>query len=131
MWPRHKFAEVAKRLEREGYEPVFIVSPQERPEWGGPLLSSLEDLASFIYESGAFLGNDSGPGHLASLLKIPHLIIAGNGLQMPLWKPGWYPGTCVKPPPWLMRFKSLRERWQVFISEDNVIKNFKESALRN
>ncbi len=131
MWPKEKFLWVADQLKREGYEPVFTVAPEERAEWGGPLLHSLEDLASFIYESGAFLGNDSGPGHLASLLKIPHLIIAGNGLQMPLWRTGWHPGAILMPPKWLMRFKPLRKRWPFFVSKRNVIKNFKKNVLMN
>ncbi len=131
MWPKEKFLWVADRLKRDGYEPVFTVEREQGTKWGGPLLHSLEDLASFIYESGAFLGNDSGPGHLASLLKIPHLIIAGNGLQMPLWRTGWHPGASLTPPKWLMRFKPLRKRWDFFISKNNVIKNFKKNALTN
>jgi ADP-heptose:LPS heptosyltransferase len=131
MWPKEKFINVAKALKMEGYDPVFTVSPKEQLEWDGPLFPTLESLASFIYESGAFLGNDSGPGHLASLLNIPHLIVAGNGREQPLWKTGWHPGTCVTPPPYLMRFKLLRKHWELFVSEKSVIKNFKESALRN
>ncbi len=76
---KEKFLKVAAWLSREGYDPVFTVAPYEQSEWSGPLFPQLEDLASFLYESGAFLGNDSGTGHLASLLKIPHLIIPGNG----------------------------------------------------
>jgi ADP-heptose:LPS heptosyltransferase len=131
IWPRDQFLKVANLLSNEGYEPVFTVSPLEAAAWESPLFPTLGDLASFVYESGAFLGNDSGTGHLASLLQIPHLIIAGNGLQMPLWKTGWYPGTIVAPPSWLMQIKYFRARWKKFISYKHVIKKFKESALRN
>jgi lipopolysaccharide heptosyltransferase III len=129
MWPKEKFLWVASQLKKDGYEPVFTVPAGLQAEWGGPLLQTLEDLASFIYESGAFLGNDSGPGHLASLLKIPHLIIAGNGLQMPLWRTGWLAGAAICPPKWLMKFKPLRKRWPFFVSKKNVIKNFKKNTL--
>ena len=71
MWPKDKFMRVSDRLQKEGYDPVFTVAPHEQPEWGGPLFQKLEDLASFIYESGAFIGNDSGTGHLASLFEHP------------------------------------------------------------
>jgi hypothetical protein len=131
IWPREEFLRVADALKERGYDPVFTVSPKEQPEWGGPIFNSLADLASFIYESHAFLGNDSGPGHLASLLNIPHLIIAGDGLGLPLWKTGWYPGTYLAPPPWLMQLKLFRKRWPRFISVNNVIKNFNQSVLSN
>lgn len=131
IWPKKKFLKVADRLKNEGYDPVFTLAPHEQPEWNSPLFQTLEDLASFIYESGAFLGNDSGPGHLASLLKIPHLIIAGNGRQMPLWRTGWDPGVVVTPPNWLMWFKYMRPIWKFLISEENVIKKFKKSILTN
>jgi heptosyltransferase III len=131
MWPKENFLWLAEQLQKEGYEPIFTVAPHEQPEWGSPLFQSLEDLAAFIYESNAFLGNDSGTGHLASLLNIPHLIIAGNGLQMPLWRTGWHPGTIVTPPKWLMRFKPLRKRPMLLISKRNVIKNFKKNVLAN
>ena len=131
MWPKENFLKVAERLRKEGYEPIFTVAPHEQPEWGGPLFPKLEDLASFLYESHAFLGNDSGTGHLASLLKIPHLIIAGNGLQMPLWRTGWEPGSLIAPPLWLMQFKFMRKHWRHLISEGSVIKNFKKNILTN
>lgn len=131
IWPKDKFLRVSDRLQKEGYDPVFTVAPHEQPEWGGPLFHKLEDLASFIYESGAFLGNDSGTGHLASLLNIPHLIIAGDGREMPLWRTGWHPGALVAPPPWLMQFKHMRKFWKTIISENKVIKNFKENTLDN
>lgn len=131
MWPKENFLKVAAWLKNEGYDPVFTVAPHEQPEWGGPLFSKLEDLASFLYESGAFLGNDSGTGHLASLLKIPHLIIPGNGRQMPLWQTGWHPGFLAQPPTWLMEFKEMRKYWQFFVSTKKVIKNFKENVLTN
>ena len=131
IWPKEKFLWAAEKLRKDGYEPVFTVAPEERKEWGGPMFSTLEDLASFIYESGAFLGNDSGTGHLASLLNIPHLIIGGNGLQMPLWRTGWHPGRVALPPRWLMRFKPLRRRWDFFVSKKSVIKNFKKNVLAN
>ena len=49
--------------------PVFIT------ENNNPIFSSLEELTSFLYESAFFIGNDSGPGHVASALNIPTLTI--------------------------------------------------------
>lgn len=130
IWPKEKFLRVATLLQKEGLEPVFTVSPQERKLWNAPLFPTLADLASFLYESGAFLGNDSGIGHLASLLRIPHLTIGGNGLQMPLWKTGWLPGTLITPPRPLMKIKTLRNHWKLFISSRDVFNKLMD-VIRN
>ncbi len=123
-WPKTKFLKTASHLEAQGFQPVFIAPPTERAEWNGPWLPSLSDLASFIYESGYFLGNDSGPAHLASYLQIPHLVIGGSGLNMPLWKTGWYPGSLLSPSPFLMHFKALRPHWHRFITVNKLLKTF-------
>ncbi len=130
-WPREKFLNLQSALKAEGYDPVFTVSPLERVLWNAPLFPTLGDLASFLYESRAFIGNDSGTGHLASSLGLPHLIIGGNGLQMPLWRTGWHPGTLVAPPRCLMRLKMLRKHWKSFVSIKKVINNFTGNVLRN
>ncbi|MBI5272434.1 MAG: hypothetical protein HY861_00435 [Chlamydiia bacterium] len=128
-WEKEKFLSLAERLQREGYEPIFLTSPSERHLWNAPLLTNLGDLATFLYESGTFLGNDSGPAHLASYLQIPHLVIGGNGHQMPLWRTGWFPGKLILPPQWLMRFKWPRLHWSKFIGVNKIIKNLKSSVL--
>jgi heptosyltransferase-3 len=122
-WPEQRFLQLARWLESEGYEPAIL-----------PLFPTLEDLASYIYESGYFLGNDSGPGHIASCLKIPHLIIGREEKQMKLWRPGWATGEVVVPPSWLPNWKGLRLReahWKKFVTLNNVIKRFKNNVLCN
>jgi ADP-heptose:LPS heptosyltransferase len=114
-WPGAKFLKVAGWLEMNGYEPVFL-----------PHFPTLEDLTSYIYESGFFLGNDSGPGHIASCLKIPHLIIGANDLQMRLWRPGWHPGEVVVPSKW-----APKTHWKSFVTARNVINRFKNNVLCN
>jgi heptosyltransferase-3 len=133
-WSKGKFLQVAKLLKKEDYDPVFITSPKERAEWGAVELASLSDLASFLYESGSFLGNDSGPGHLASYFKLPHLIIGRQERQMKLWRPGWRLGEIVTAPSWIPNWKSWRirdEKWQMFISSRKVIKELKSKVLDN
>ena len=131
IWPRAKFLALKTALAARGYDPVFVTAPAERGAWDAPLFATLSDLSAFLYESGGFVGNDSGPGHLASCLAIPHLIIGGNGLQMPLWRTGWHPGELLIPPPFLMRFKALRRYWHAFISAKHVINKFIHNTLRN
>lgn len=133
-WPRKKFLEVAEWLKGEGYDPVFVTAPGEREEWGSANLPTLEDLASFLYESGGFVGNDSGPGHLASYFGLPYLIIGQQERQMRLWRPGWHPGAILTAPSWIPNWKGLRirdEKWQWFVSTKNVIKMLQKRVLRN
>jgi len=131
-WPKEKFFKVVRWLEKEGYEPAFIASPKEREEWGAVDLPSLKDLASFLYESSVFLGNDSGPGHLASYFGLPYLTIGKQERQMKLWRPGWHPGEIVTAPSWIPNWKLWRirdEKWQLFITPSKVIKTLQKKLL--
>jgi heptosyltransferase III len=129
-WPKTKFLRLAKELQRMHFDPLFILSPAERTAWpeiDSPSLS-LEELASTIYESGYFIGNDSGPGHLASYLSIPHLIIGQDERMMQLWRPGWHRGEIVCPPKWIPNLKGGRwreKKWKHFVSTRSVLNRFK------
>lgn len=130
-WPKKKFLRLFHRLQKMGCQPIFALSPEERDGWpihDTPLLPTLEDLASLIYESGYFIGNESGPCHLASYLSIPHLVLARNEKHMRLWKPGWHNGIILLPPRWLPNFKGLRwreQKWKHFITTKGVLNRFK------
>lgn len=115
-WPYERYKYVAEELQRKGYEPIFITLDNQ------PLFPRLEDLASFLYESGAFLGTDSGPGHLASYLKIPTVTIASCYKHMRHWRPGWHPSKVITPPFFVSHFKYLRNKWKSFIYSKNVIR---------
>jgi heptosyltransferase-3 len=131
-WPREKFLKIASWLTKNGYDPVFVTAPSERSEWSAPLFSSLEELTSFLYESGGFLGNDSGPGHIASYLKIPHIIIGSQEKNMRLWRPGWHPGHIVIPARWIPNWKWLKlrdKKGKHLITTNKIIKTLKESVL--
>jgi hypothetical protein len=130
-WPQEKFLKVAHWLTHQGYEPVFIAPSSGQELWPSPPLPDLASLGSLIYESGFFLGNDSGPGHLASYLQIPHLIIAQDAKLMRLWRPGWMPGTILTPPRWFPNWKKLRKYWKKSITTKRVIKNLKNNVLNN
>ena len=129
-WSKAKFLKLAKLLKNMSFQPVFLLSPEEKEAWPevqAPYIPTLEDLASMIYESGYFIGNDSGPGHLASYLSIPHLIIRRREGNLPLWQPGWHRGAMLCPPRWLPNFKGFRlrdEKWQYFITTKGVLNKF-------
>ena len=127
-WPKKKFLTLANRLEKKGFQPAFLLAPHERSDWPAqlvPSLPTLEAFASFLYESGAFIGNNSGPGHLASCLNIPHIILGHQKRHMLQWKPGWLTGTVLLPYSWIPNFKGLRLRekyWNKLITTCRVLK---------
>lgn len=133
-WFPRKFLKLSRKLQSLGYQVVFAVSTNERPDWlfvekegiGLPLLSRLEDLAHLLYESGHFVGNDSGPGHLASYLQIPSVILAIFRQSISHWRPDWLPSTVLLPPKWAPNLKGLRlreQKWQYFISVRKVLRS--------
>lgn len=124
-WPREKFFHLYDRLQRKGWDPVFTTSPKEQEEWGGPCFPTLESLTSFLYESGGFIGNDSGLGHIVSYLGLPYLIIGKNETHMELWKPGWKPGKIITPPVWISNWKWTRDNWKFFVTVNSVLQGFK------
>ena len=131
-WSKHKYLALAARLKKMTLQPVFILTKEEAlswPEIKAPVFSTLDDLASMIYESGYFIGNESGPGHLASYLSIPHLIIGQLPKRLQMWRPGWHRGEILCPPAWIPNWKGFRLRenkWQCFISTNKALKRFKQ-----
>lgn len=86
VWPRPRFEELAHRLRNDGWE-VHLIDEN---------LPALEDLLTILDSADRFIGNDSGPGHLAALLGVPTFTIFGP--QLPeLFAPchplaGWIEG---------------------------------------
>jgi len=131
-WYRGKFLKLFDALKEKGFDPYFCLSPKEKLNWNHPQalsFDSLGDLASFLYESAFFIGNESGPGHLASNLYIPTLIIAGHAKRIRQWRPGWLQGRVLAPPSWIPNLKGCRLRenhWQKLISVKRVLKAFEK-----
>lgn len=131
-WSWEKFLQLANQLEMNGFTPVFLLTKEEREQYviserAAPLFPDLNALASYIYESGYFIGNDSGPGHLASCLNIPTLSIFRNKETARFWRPGWAPSTVICPSSWIPNLKGLRWRdryWQKWISVTDVLHRF-------
>lgn len=133
-WPAQKYLALAKALTQKGYEPSFIVSKDEKPEWDEiiqskfplPAFNSLSDVAKNLYEAKYFIGNDSGIGHLASSVGTPTLTIVMRKSIAIHWRPAFAPGEIVLPPPWLNpRF--IREKfWKQCVSVEMVLKKFEQ-----
>ena len=135
VWPEQKFLELAKLLEEEGFQPVFVVAEAERPDWEKildesyllPHFATLSETACYAFEAGYLIGNDSSIGHLCSNLQIPTLIISGKKKHITLWRPGWYKGEIITPPWWIPNFKKSRlreKKWKSFIQPKKVFNKF-------
>jgi ADP-heptose:LPS heptosyltransferase len=69
-WPRDRFEAVAARLRTTGWD-VTLVDDTQR---------DLDALLDLLATADRFIGNDSGPGHLAALLGVPTFTVFGPQL---------------------------------------------------
>jgi len=137
-WPVEKFTKLAQQLARQQFDVVFIMSEAELDAWTPRIDSrfatigfpTLDGCAAFIYESGFFVGNDSGGGHLAACLHIPTLSIHGRTGKSRLWRPDW--GTVeVISPAFNLVGRSLRQAcWKHFLTVGRVRRAFEKLVRR-
>lgn len=90
QWPAERFAEIGDRLRREaGFAVVLAGSAGEaelcrsvaarmrEPAASLAGKTSLAQLAALLAQAGLFVGNDSGPMHLAACFQIPSVVCFG------------------------------------------------------
>ncbi len=97
-WPLENYLRLAQKLSSKGRHVVFAVGEVERERWPGDAMKQLESAGSLVHPatyrdlldclSGAqlFIGNDSGPGHLAGIIGVPSVILFGPSDPC-VWKP--------------------------------------------
>jgi hypothetical protein len=134
LWPMKKMEALYLWLKKTGFQPIFVMTEQEKqvfpwPQY--PHLSglTLPELAHRMSLGSYFIGCDSGLGHFASCLKLPTLTIAYDPYLMRVWRPGFHVNKLVAAPFKLPRLPFLgtllRERcWHYFISVDRVKQAF-------
>lgn len=134
-WPRKKFLKLYLMLKKEGLDPCFVMSSMEEKLWRKEAsdffkikgFENYDCLASYVFESGYFIGNDSGVGHLASSLNLPVLCISRSKRTIDLWRPGWgrveviYPYNFI---PNIGGFRLRDKKWKYFISVKRVFRKF-------
>jgi hypothetical protein len=128
-WHETKFLQLARDLEKGRYEPVFVLTREEKMAWpimrfSAPEFDSLTEIAAFVAESGGMIGNDSGIGHLASCLGLPTVTICRSKMTANFWRPAFAPNALVTPPAWLPNLKGLRLRdkyWKDAITVPRVL----------
>jgi ADP-heptose:LPS heptosyltransferase len=90
-WPGERFVEVARYLEKTWeLEPVFVGGPGEDlfafRNWRTVAGAALAEIKSLIAGASLFVGNDSGPAHMAAAFGIPVVVIFGSSDPV-VWAP--------------------------------------------
>jgi ADP-heptose:LPS heptosyltransferase len=83
VWPLERYLHLVHRLRQQGYTVQVLCDPNQLQFWqeqGEAVIapSSLTQLCGLLDEAAIFIGNDSGPGHLAAVAGTPTFTIFGN-----------------------------------------------------
>ncbi len=89
-WPAGRFLEVARHLQQIGFVPAFIGAASDnltpfrafRTIQG----ASLSEIKSLLASAALFIGNDSGPAHMAAAFGLPVIVIFGPS-DPAIWGP--------------------------------------------
>jgi ADP-heptose:LPS heptosyltransferase len=89
-WPASRFLEIADHLVLTGLTPVFIGAAQDdlasfdryRVVQG----ASLSEIKSLLSAAALFIGNDSGPAHMAAAFRLPVVVLFGTS-DPDIWRP--------------------------------------------
>ncbi len=130
VWPLEKFLEIARRLRQKNFTVQIACDPDQLAWWQsrGENVSaprSVPELFAVIDQAGAFLGNDSGPGHLAAACGRPTFTLFGP--QLHEWFTPLHPASevlegrgcpykpcsdyCRFPEPFCLRDVTVDEAW--------------------
>lgn len=107
-WLPERFAVVAERLNARGLQIVMTGAPtaEQRQQLAAvqaatpqPLAAlsnlSIGELVALIADANLFVGNDSGPAHIAAAVKTPQVVLFGPA-SSPRWRPWRAPAELVQ-----------------------------------
>ena len=110
-WRAEGFLEIARQLQASGTEVVFIGGPADdlapfreyRTLAGAPL----HEIKSLLAASSIFIGNDSGPAHMAAAFGVPSVVIFGDS-DRATWGPWRTPSEIVTAPGGIARIETAQ-----------------------
>ena len=97
VWPLERFRQLVARLRQAKYRVQVACDPDQRQWWleagesGTATPRTVAELLRVIDRAGAFIGNDSGPGHLAAFCGVPTFTLFGD--QLPEWFAPLHPAS--------------------------------------
>jgi heptosyltransferase III len=89
QWPADRFCEVARYLKLWNINPLFLAGPGDDATPFNPhsvFRGTLEEAKRVVSQSIAFIGNDSGPAHMAAAFGLPCVVLFGNS-NPAIWGP--------------------------------------------
>jgi len=99
QWPIERFVELASRLKGMNVPVRVVLGEAETERMSREAISTLENLAEVvrpltyldllkeIQDARTFVGNDSGPGHLAAIIGVPTVSLFGPASSAIVWSP--------------------------------------------
>ncbi len=94
QWPHERFCEVARYLKLWNINPVFLAGPLDDVtafRAHQVVQGKLGDAKAILSRAVAFIGNDSGPAHLAAAFGIPSVVLFSKS-NPAIWGP-WRTGS--------------------------------------
>ncbi len=89
-WPAERFVAVAKHLRDLGLEPVFLAGPSDDAaafqQFRVLANAPLPEIKGLMAGAQLFVGNDSGPAHIAAAFGIPVVVLFGSSNPV-TWAP--------------------------------------------
>jgi ADP-heptose:LPS heptosyltransferase len=89
QWRPERFCEVARYLNLWNIQPVFLAGPQDdtTPFRAHKVVQgSLSGAKALLSKASAFIGNDSGPAHMAAAFGVPSVVLFGASNHA-IWGP--------------------------------------------
>jgi ADP-heptose:LPS heptosyltransferase len=85
VWPLERFAKLIRRLRAAEYQVEVLCDPHQLRFWiergeRATVPETLDELICLVGRAAIFIGNDSGPGHVAAISGIPTFTIFGPQL---------------------------------------------------
>jgi ADP-heptose:LPS heptosyltransferase len=97
VWPLERFRNLVARLRQKAYRVQVACDPDQQEWWLAhgerdvATPQTVTELLALADRAGVFIGNDSGPGHLAAFCGVPTFTLFGP--QMPEWFAPLHPGS--------------------------------------
>jgi len=89
QWVPERFSEVARYLKLWNIEPVFLAGPGDDPSPFEPhkvFQGTLKDAKSLLSKASVFVGNDSGPAHMAAAFGVACVVLFSSS-NPAIWGP--------------------------------------------
>src|SRR5262249_23512610 len=97
VWPLERYCNLVRHLRSKGHTVRVLCNPEQRAWWQNAGESNalapltVTELLDAMPGSAVFIGNDSGPGHLAAISGMPTFTFFGP--QLPEWFAPFHPAS--------------------------------------